>query len=151
MFMVVSYSTWNLLLQVAVLSICKEFLSDLWQRVLVDGATGEWIPIVSILPQVSVLSPLLLIIYTSEMFDLVEYRPYACTDDSTLLAVVRKPEDRPAVATSLNRDFYRIQNWWNHCCVILNPNKTKALVVSRSRTVNTPPWWHGLIWAFYPS
>ena len=30
---------------------------------------------------------------------------------------------------------YRIQEW----CMILNPNKTKVLVVSRSRTVNPPP------------
>ena len=32
----------------------------------------------------------------------------------------------------------RIQEWCNHWCIILNPNKTKALVVSRSRTVNPP-------------
>ena len=53
-------------------------------------------------------------------------------------SVVCKPADRPAVAASLNRDFVRIQEWRNHWCMILNPNKTKALVVSRSRTVNPP-------------
>ena len=56
----------------------------------------------------------------------------------TLLAVVRKPADRPAVAAYINRDLPRIQEWCNHWCIILNPNKTKALVVSRSRTVNPP-------------
>ena len=59
-------------------------------------------------------------------------------DDSTLLAVVRKPADRPAVAASVNRDLARIQEWCNHWCMILNPNKTKGLVVSRSRTVFPP-------------
>ena len=49
---------------------------------------------------------------------------------------VRKPADRPAVAASLNRDMARIQEWCYHRSMILNPNKTKALVVSRSRTVN---------------
>ena len=44
--------------------------------------------------------------------------------------------DRPAVAVSLNRDLARIQGWCNHLCMILNPTKTKALVVSRSRTGN---------------
>ena len=53
-------------------------------------------------------------------------------------ALVRKPADRPAVAASLNRDLARIQEWCNHWWLILNPNKTKALVVSRSRTVNPP-------------
>ena len=49
-----------------------------------------------------------------------------------------KPEDRPAVAASLNRDMARIQEWQNHRCMILNPNKTKALVVNRSRAVSHP-------------
>ena len=61
-------------------------------------------------------------------------------DDSKLQAVVRKPADRPAVAVSLNRDLARIQEWCNRQCMILNPNKTKTLVVSWSRTVGPPPW-----------
>ena len=43
---------------------------------------------------------------------------FAYDDDSTLLAVVRKPEDRPAVAASLNRDLARIQEWCNHWYMI---------------------------------
>ena len=97
---------------------------------MVDGATSEWIPIVSVEPQVSVLGALLFILYTSEIFELVENRQYAYADDSTLLAVVREPADRSAVAASLNRDLARIQEWRNLLCMILNPNKTKASVVS---------------------
>ena len=85
----------------------------------------------------SVLGPLLLILYSSEMFELIANKLFAYSDDSTLLAVVRKPADRPAVAASLNRDLARIQEWWNPNTT-RNPNKSKALVVSRSRTVSTP-------------
>ena len=70
------------------------------------------------------------------MFELVENRLYSYSDDSTLLAVFRKPAHRPVVTASLNRALARIQEWCNHWCMILNPNKTKALVVCRSRTVN---------------
>ena len=42
----------------------------------------------------------------------------------TLLAVVRKPADRPAVVASLNRDLARIQEWCHHWCMMPNPNKT---------------------------
>ena len=41
---------------------------------MVDGAVREWIPIISDVPQRSVLGPHLFIIYTSEMFELVENR-----------------------------------------------------------------------------
>ena len=60
------------------------------------------------------------------MFELVENRLYAYADYSILLAVVRMPVDRPAVAASFNMDLARIQEWCNHRCMILNPNKTKG-------------------------
>ena len=69
---------------------------------MVDGAASEWIPIISGVPQGSVLGPLLLMLYTSKMFELVENRLFAYADDTTLLAVIRKPADRSAVAASLN-------------------------------------------------
>ena len=72
------------------------------------------------------------------MFELVENRLYDYADDSTLLAVVLKPENGPAVAASDNRDLARIQEWCNHWCIILNNNKTKAFVVSRSSIVSHP-------------
>ena len=86
----------------SVLSICRDLLSNRRQRVVVDGATIEWIPIVSGVPQGGVMGLLLFILYTSEMFKLVENRLYAYADDYTLLAVIHKPADRPAVAVSLN-------------------------------------------------
>ena len=75
-------------------SICREFLSHQRQRVVVDGAASEWIQIYSGVPQESVLGPILFIQYISEMFELVENRLFAYKDDSTLLAVVRKPASR---------------------------------------------------------
>ena len=119
----------------SVLSICVEFLSDHRQRVMVDGAESELIPIISGVPQ-EVCWVLFYLFYTSEMFELVENRLFAYADDSTLLAVVHKPADRPAVAACCCRNLARIQEWYNHWCMILNPSKTKALVISRSRTVS---------------
>ena len=84
------------------LPICQVFIFNRNQRVVVDGATSEWIPIIS----GGVLGPLRFILCTSEMFELVENRLYSCVDDSTLLAVVHRPADRPAVAASLiNKDL----------------------------------------------
>ena len=76
---------------------------------MVNRAESEWIPIVSGVPHGRVLGLLLFIQLTSEMFELVENRSFAYADDSTLLAVVFKPADRPAVAAAINRDYARIQ------------------------------------------
>ena len=46
-----------------VLSICREFILNLWHRVVVDGDTSEWIPIAPGVPQSAVLGLDLLIIY----------------------------------------------------------------------------------------
>ena len=67
---------------------------------MVDGTASEWNPIISGMPQGSVLCLLLFILYTSEMFELAENRLFAYADDSPLLAVVRKPLDKPAVTAS---------------------------------------------------
>ena len=115
-----------------------EFLSDGRQRVVVDGAESDWFPIILGVPQGSVSCPLLFILYTSEIFELVENRLIAYADDSTLLAVVREPADRPAIAASLSRDLAKIQQWCYHWCITLNPNETKSLVVCRPRTVSPP-------------
>ena len=58
----------------SVRSICREFLSNRRQRVVVDGASSEWIPIVSGVPQGSMFDPFLFILYARELFQLVENR-----------------------------------------------------------------------------
>ena len=78
--------------------------------------------------------PLLsILIYTSEVFELVENILYAYADDSTLLGVVCKPADKHTVAASLNSDLGKILEWCNRWWMILN---RKAFMVSRLRTVN---------------
>ena len=61
------------------------------------------------MPQGGVLGPLLFILYISKIFELVENRLNANTDDSTLLEVVHKPVYWPSDTASLNRDSARIR------------------------------------------
>ena len=122
------------------MAVCCPFVgssSPTAGRVVVDGATSEWTPIIPDMPQGNVLGPLLFILYTSEIFELVDNRLYVCADDSTLLQLFAS-QQTVLLLLPPNRDLARIQEWCNHWCILLNPNKTKALVVSKSRTVN--PW-----------
>ena len=117
-----------------VLDVIVSFLTNRVQRVVVDGKHSRVVNVVSGVPQGSVLGPLLFLLYTSDLPITLENTLIGYADDSTLLAVVRKPTDRASVVASLNRDLERVGKWCTLWGMVINPSKTKALVVSRSRT-----------------
>ena len=63
--------------------------------------------------QGSVLGPLLFLLYTSEIFSILEHKLNGYADDSTLIAVVPSPgvRVRVAVADSLIHDLGRVSDW----------------------------------------
>ena len=91
---------------------------------------------VSGVPQGSVLGPQLFLLYTAELFSIVENRLYGYADDSTLVAVVSSPGERVAVSESINRDLNRVSVWCDLWGMKLNARKTKTRIVSRSRRVH---------------
>ena len=66
------------------LSILTQFLSDRSQHVMVDGCRSKLVNVVSRVPQGSVLGPLLFLLYTSELFSVLENKLISYADDSTL-------------------------------------------------------------------
>ena len=64
--------------------------------------------VVSGVPQGSVLSQLLFLLYTSELFSILENKLSSYADDSTLIAVVPSPGPRVEVAESLSRDLVKV-------------------------------------------
>lgn len=78
------------------------------QRVAVDYAKSDSNHVVSGVPQGSVLSTLLFVLYTNDTFDLFENKLFAYAVEPTLVAVVPKVSDRAAVCASLNRDLPKI-------------------------------------------
>ena len=91
--------------------------------------------------QGSVFGLLLFLLYTSELFSILENKLIGYSDDSTLMAVVPSPGARVTVAESLNHDLVRVNAWCDLWGIKLNASKTKAMIVSRSRTMRlqSPP------------
>ena len=75
----------------SVLFILTQFLSNRSQHVMVDGCKSKLVNVVSGVPQVSVLSQLLFLLYTSQLFSILENKLIGYDDDSTLIAVVPSP------------------------------------------------------------
>ena len=56
----------------SVLSVLSQFLSNRSQHVMVDGCWSNLVNVVLGVPQGSVLGPLLFLLYTSELFSILE-------------------------------------------------------------------------------
>ena len=91
---------------------------------------------VSGVPQGSVLGRQLFLLYTAELFSIVENKLCGYADHSTLVAVVPSSGERVAVLESMNRDLNRDSVWCNLWGKKLNASKTKTMIVSRSHTVH---------------
>ena len=75
----------------SVLSVLTQFLSNRLQHVMVDGCRSKLVNIVSLVPQGSVLGPLLFLLCTSELFSILENKLIGYADDSTLTGGVPSP------------------------------------------------------------
>ena len=120
----------------SVLTILTLFLSNRSQHGMVDGYRIKLVNIVSGVPQGSVLGPLLFLLYTSELFSILENKLIGYAVDCTLMAVVPSPGLRVAVAESLISDLGRVSEWCNLWGIKLNASKTRTMIVSRSRTMH---------------
>ena len=75
----------------SVLYILTLFLSNRSQHVMVDGCRSKLVNVVSGVPQGSILGPIFFILYTSELFSILENKLIGYADDSTLMASVSSP------------------------------------------------------------
>ena len=85
--------------------------------------------------------PIVVLLYTSVLFSILENKLIGYADDSTLMAVVRSPGVRDSVAESLSSDLGRVREWCDLWGTKLNASNTKTMIVSRSRTIHhqSPP------------
>ena len=118
------------------LSVLTQFLSNRLQYVVVDGCRSKLVNVMSGVPLGSVFGPKLFLLYTAELFYVVQNKHYGYADDSTLVAVVPSPGESVAVSESMNRDLNRVSVWCDLWLKKQNAIKTKTMMVSRSRTVH---------------
>ena len=103
---------------------------------MVDGCRSKLVNVASGVLQGSVLGQLLFLMYTSELFSILENKLIGYADDSTLMAVLPSSGVRVAVAESLIRDLGRVSEWGDLWGMKLNASKTKTMIVSRYRTMH---------------
>ncbi len=109
----------------------KNFLSGRFQRVTALGVTSEQLPVLSGVPQGSILGPLLFIIYVNDLPKSVS--PDTTTamfaDDTKCHRPIKNSEDNK----TLQSDLDNITNWCHVWKMDLNQTKCGVLHLTRSR------------------
>ena len=106
-----------------ILNWIKSFLTDRRQRVSVRGSFSSWLPVVSGVPQGSVLGPVLFLFYINDLVDGLECPILLFADDAKIYKELRTPDDVEALA----RDMKRIQEWSEKWLLSFNEDKCATM------------------------
>ena len=115
------------------LNFVKSYLKGRRQQVLVTGQLSSEIPILSGVPQGSILGPLLFVMFINDVFSCVSPNTNIAlyADDTMIWRRILKFEDHFALQNDINNLF----NWSLKNKMVFHPKKCKALAVTRQRNV----------------
>ena len=124
-------------------NLISSYLSNRFISVVVDGATSTSYPVSSGVPQGSVLSPTLFLLFINDLLSSSISPTHSFADDSTLhnsSAFASAPsslirtQSRIAMSSTINSDLVRISSWGRQNLVNFNASKTQFLPISLSTT-----------------
>ena len=129
-----------------ILEFFKSYLSNRKQRVVLNGHCSDWAPILSGVPQGSVLGPLLFLIYINDLECGIKSQIKFFADDTSLYSVVTDPAKS---AAELNSDLETINQWAKQWKMSFNPDPTKPaeeilFSQKRSSPVHPPIFFNGV-------
>ena len=116
-----------------VLAWFKSYLSNRRQRVVIPGATSDWVFIRAGVPQGSILGPLLFLLYINDIVLEIKSNIRLFADDTSLFIIVDDPTE---AANVLNDDLSKITRWAGMWLVSFNAAKTNSLLLTRK--INKP-------------
>ena len=107
------------------LRILVSFLKDRYQRVVLNGQSSNWTNIRAVVPQGSILGPLLFLIYINDISDNLQSDVKLFADDASLFSIA---EDPLRSAFQLNNVLQKIQKWAYDWKISFNPDANKQAV-----------------------
>ena len=119
--------------------LLENYLSNRFQRVLLNGQTSSWKPVLAGVPQGSILGPLLFLVYINDLPDGLKSNAKLFADDTSLFTIVK---DKNESANILNNDLQSISTWAYNWKMLFNPDPKKPaqeVLFSRKYQLQTHP------------
>ena len=117
------------------LELMKNFLSNRFQRVVLNGQTSEWEKINAGVPQGSILGPLFFLIYIKDLADGISSIVKFFADDTSLFSIVQNKNNS---ASQLNNDLDKISYWAYTWKMSFNPDPSKQAQGSVQKRIILP-------------
>ena len=108
-----------------------DYLSGRHQRVVIDGATSQWAPVTSGVPQGSLLGPMLFIIFINDLPDVAIGDVFTSlyADDTKVYRNINTIED----CMSMQKTLINMDTWTRQNNIRFNASKCKALTIIRKK------------------
>ena len=106
----------------------RDYLDNRKHRVVLPGASSDWVTINAGVPRGSILGPLLFLVYIHDIVTDIKSHIRLFADDTTLYIIVDAPAQ---AALTLNQELVKISAWANKWLVSFNPNKTEYVLLRR--------------------
>ena len=111
----------------------ENFLNNRRQRVMVGQSKSEWAPVISGIPQGSVLGPVLFLLFINDMPDRVNSMIKLFADDAKLFRAIENIDDY----TSLQDDIDRLHKWSIDWQLPFNVSKCKIMHMGKKNPEHT--------------
>lgn len=119
-------------------NLLKSYLSNRWQRVCVGNLRSELVAVTSGTPQGGILSALLFSLFINDLGEVVETNFHLYADDSQLYC--SSPiNDVPQCVSNMNKSLKNVCDWAEENSLIINPSKSKAILISKKKITSAPP------------
>jgi hypothetical protein len=120
------YKLKNLGIAGSLLDLLKNYLSDRYQRVVLNGQESEWMNISAGVPQGSVLGPLLFLVYINDLTENISSNIKLFADDASLFTRINNNVN--ASHERLMSDLEKITEWAHQWKMKFNPDITKQAI-----------------------
>ena len=107
----------------------ESFLVGRSQTVVLDGESSDELPVLSGVPQGSVLGPILFLLYINDLPENVQSQVRLFADDTAVYLTVQDPNDSERLQSDLNV----LREWKKKWDMEFNPSKCQVLHITRSR------------------